>query len=187
MSAPWGSGPWGAGPWDAGPWPGPPGYGGPAAPPYAGYPAYPPPRPAVPRGAPPHDEPRRYPSLMRSRSWGWWRPLLGLLLFAVVYMVAAVVIVLLGVFGGVAFGLGLGDLTDLTDPLVLLITNLSLIVAIPIVWLCWLTTHQMGIGWSSSVLGRLRWRLFLPLTWRALATLGVWIAAQVLVGVLAGD
>ena len=55
----------------------------------------------------------------------------------------------------------------------LLLTNLSLIVAIPSVWLCWAVPHGMGIGWSSSVLGRLRWRLFLPWTWLALATLGV--------------
>src|SRR4051794_31489657 len=40
----------------------------------------------------------------------------------------------------------------------------------------------MGIGWSSSVLGRLRPRLFVPLTLRALATIGVGIVLSVLIG-----
>ena len=35
-------------------------------------------------------------------------------------------------------------------------------VAIPVVWLVWVAVHQMRIGWSASVLGRLRFRLFLP-------------------------
>ena len=101
---------------------------------------------------------------MRSRDWGWWRPLLGLLLFAVVYVVAGVL----------ARGrssrccppasspdLGAARRTSPTRAS-LLVTNLSLIVAIPVVWLAWVAAHGMGIGWSSSVLGRLRWRLFLP-------------------------
>ena len=194
MSTPWGAGP---PPPPGGPWPGPSGHGSPAGPPYAGPPyagfppagfppagSYPAPRPVVPPGAPPHDVAQPYPSLMRSRRWSWWRPLVGLLLFAVLYTLATVVLVVLAAVTGLAPDL---ELADLTDPMVLLVTNLSLIVAIPIVWLCWVAAHQMGIGWSSSVLGRLRWRLFLPLTWRALATLGVWIAVQVLLEVLTGD
>lgn len=174
-------------PW-AGTYPGAP-YGGPQHPggPYAG-PWYPGPpvagsaRPVTPPGAPPHATPQPYVLLMRARDWAWWRPVLGLLLFTVLYLVAG------GVLGVVVYLSGVGlDLAqqDLFDVAVLLITNLSLIVAIPIVWLCWLVPHGLRIGWSSSVRGRLRWRLFAPWTWRALATLGLAVAISLLVSVAA--
>jgi membrane protease YdiL (CAAX protease family) len=139
-------------------------------------------RPVTPPGVPPYDVPRPYELLMRARDWAWWRPLLGLLLFAVVYGVAAIVLVLVALVTGVVPDLALLDLTDVA---VLLLTNLSLIVGIPIVWLCWAVPHGLRIGWSSSVLGHLRWRLFLPWTWRALATLGVAVAVSLLVAVAA--
>jgi membrane protease YdiL (CAAX protease family) len=113
---------------------------------------------------------------MRTRDWAWWRPLLGLLLLAVLYSVAAFVVVILALLTGATPDLAL---TDLTDPAVLLITNASLIVAVPIVWACWAVAHGLRIGWSSSVLGRLRWRLVLPWTLRALPTLGLAAAATV--------
>jgi membrane protease YdiL (CAAX protease family) len=115
---------------------------------------------------------------MRTRDWAWWRPALGLLLFTVLYFVAGSVIIVLAWITAATPDLAM---TDLTDPAVLLITNASLIVAIPIVWLCWSVPHGLRIGWSSSVLGRLRWRLFLPWTLRALVTLGLAVAATVLI------
>lgn len=157
---------WGSGPWSP-PW---------AGPPTGSY--------APPPGAPPHDQPQPHALLMRTRDWAWWRPLLGLLLFVVLYAVAAVVVVVVALVTAAAPDLAL---TDLIDPAVLLITNASLIVAIPIVWLCWAVPHGVRIGWSSSVLGRLRWRLFAPFTWRALATLGVVIGLSVLVALLGGE
>jgi membrane protease YdiL (CAAX protease family) len=120
---------------------------------------------------------------MRSRDWAWWRPLLGLLLFAVVYTAAVLVVVLASFATGVAPDLAQ---PDLIDPGTLLITNFTLIVAVPIVWLCWVVAHGMKPGWSSSVLARLRWRLFAPLTLRALATLGVGIGLSLLVGIAYG-
>ncbi|MCW2619273.1 MAG: putative protease amino terminal family, partial [Modestobacter sp.] len=139
-------------------------------------------RPVTPPGAPPYDTPQPYALLMRARDWAWWRPLLGLLLFAVLYGVAALVLVIVVLVTGVVPDLAMLDLTDVA---VLLVTNLSLIVAIPIVWVCWLVPHGLPIGWSSSVLGRLRWRLVLPWTWRALATLGVAVVASLLIAVAA--
>ncbi|MGY1856774.1 CPBP family glutamic-type intramembrane protease [Modestobacter sp. SYSU DS0290] len=136
----------------------------------------------TPPGAPPHDTPQPYALLMRARDWAWWRPVLGLLLLCVLYVVAGAVI------GGVALVTGLTvDLyMDLTDAGVLLLTNISLIVAIPIIWLCWVAAHGMRIGWSSSVRGRLRWRLFVPLGWRGLASLGVAVAVLVVVDTVTG-
>ena len=94
-----------------------------------GYPAVPQGRvrPTTPPGAPPFDLPEPYLLLMRARDWAWWRPVLGLLLFTVVYLVAVAVLVVVAAVTGVAPDLAL---QDLTDPLVMLVTNASLIVAI---------------------------------------------------------
>jgi membrane protease YdiL (CAAX protease family) len=139
---------------------------------------------APPPGTPPHDVPQPYLLAMRSRDWGWWRPLLGLLLLGVVYVVAATVVVFLSLATGV--GTDFAQL-DLVDPPTLLLTNLSLIVAIPVVWLAWVVAHGMSRSWSSSVLARLRWRLVLPYTLMALGTLGAGIALSVLAAFLLGD
>ena len=182
-------------------YPPPPGWGyapPPGTPPWNWYPQppwgwYPPPGVppwAKPPQVPPHDVPRPFLHVMRSRTWAWWKPLLGLLMLAGVYVVFSIVVVLVAV---VALLPGDRNLLpelngeDLTDAKVLLVTNLSLIVAIPVVWLVWLAVHQMRIGWSSSVLGRLRWRLFLPWSLAALATVGVGIALSVGLDAATGD
>jgi membrane protease YdiL (CAAX protease family) len=148
-----------------------------------------PPRPSVrwapPPGTPPHDVPQPYLRAMRARDWAWWRPLLGLLLLGVVYLVAATVTVVVALLTGVAPDL---ELLDLVDPVTLLVTNLSLIVAIPVVWLAWAGAHGMSTGWSSSVLARFRWGLLLPFTLRALVTVGAGIGVSVLLAfLLVGD
>jgi uncharacterized protein len=169
--------PWGVqpvpSPWGARPW---------------GVPPVPPPLPpgfrwAPPPGTPPHDVPRPFLLVMRSRDWAWWRPLLGLLLVAALWF-AGTTLVLVG-----AFAARVGPdlrLFDLVDPLTLLITNLTLIIAVPVVWMAWAVVHGMKPGWSSSVLARLRPRLFLPFTLRALATIGAGIGLSVVVGVVLG-
>jgi len=144
----------------------------------------PPARWEPPPGTPPHDVPRPFLQVMRTRDWAWWRPLLGLLLITVVYFVAATVVVLLALVTGVAPDLAL---LDLIDPAVLLITNLSLIIAVPVVWLAWAVAHGMRIGWSSSVLARLRWRLLTPFALIALGTLGVGIGLSILLSFLSGE
>jgi uncharacterized protein len=201
MTGPWGQGfdepytgppptrrpdPW---QWPNGYWPG--GYQQPV--PWPPHPWGPPPivppppadvRWAPPPGTPPHDVPQSFLRAMRSRDWAWWRPVLGLLLLSVVYAVAAVVVVVLSMLTGVGPDLAL---LDLVDPVVLLITNLSLIVAIPTVWMAWAVAHGMRPGWSSSVLARLRWRMMPRLVLLALATLGVGIGLSVLLGAASGD
>ena len=106
----------------------------------------------------PHAQPQSYLRLMRTVNYRWWRPLLGLLTFLGCYFVAAVLVLLVAVAAGM--DLDPTRLEDLTDPRVLALTNASLIVAIPSVWVAW-TVHTERIGWSSSVLGRIRWRLML--------------------------
>lgn len=162
----------------------------PAGPPAPPYPApFPAPMPAglrwqPPPGTPPHDEPQSYLHAMRSRDWAWWRPLAGFVLLTVVYLVAAVAVVLIAVVTGVTPDLAL---LDLVDPATLLITNISLIIFIPCVWLAWAVAHGMRIGWSSSVLARLRWRLFLPYTLMALMTLGIGVGVSIGLGAVVTD
>jgi uncharacterized protein len=172
-------------------WERPARYWGPAQ--WAPVPWAPPPPPPLPQprvrwapppGTPPHDVPQPYLLAMRSRDWAWWRPLLGLLLLGVVYVVAATVVVFLTLATGV--GTDFAQL-DLVNPLTLLVTNLSLIVAIPVVWMAWVTAHGMSRSWSSSVLARLRRRLLLPYTLMALGTLGIGIGGSVLAGFLLGE
>ena len=139
-------------PFPGAPYPGPP-FGRPPAP------GFPPGGWGPPPGTPPHDVPRSFLLSMRSRDWRWWRPLLGLLLITVVWFVGAAVVMGVALVTAIAPDL---ELLDLVDPAVLLVTNLVLIVAVPAVWLAWAAAHGMRIGWSSSVLGRLRWRLLLP-------------------------
>lgn len=139
-------------------------------------------RPVTPPGAPPFDTPQAYLRLMRARDWAWWRPVLGLLLFTVLYAVAALLVVVAVLLTGVVPD---ANLLDLISPGVLLLTNLSLIVAIPIIWACWAVAHGMHPGWSASVLGRVRWRLIRPWTWRALATVGVGVVLTLAISVIA--
>jgi membrane protease YdiL (CAAX protease family) len=168
-------------PWQPPPAPwGPPGPWPPAA---WSVPAPPVVRWAPPPGTPPHDVPQPFLLAMRSRDWGWWRPLLGLLLLGVVYAVAAIVVVLLAVATGAGTDLAR---MDVADPVTLLVTNLSLIVAIPVVWLAWVAVHGMSRGWSSSVVARLRWRLVRPYTLMALCTIGVGVGLTLLIGLLFG-
>jgi membrane protease YdiL (CAAX protease family) len=121
---------------------------------------------------------------MRSRDWARWRPLLGLLLVAVMWLAAAAVVLVAATATGAVPDLAL---LDLVDPLTLLLTNLSLIVAIPVVWMAWAVVHGMRPGWSSSVLGRLRRRLLLPYTLRALVVLGAGIGLSVVFALTVED
>jgi membrane protease YdiL (CAAX protease family) len=185
--------PWQPAPWHAGPWPPPPAPWGP--PPWA---PVPPPYAVrwVPPGTPPHDVPQPFLHAMRSRTWGAWRPVVGLLLFVVVYAVVAILTFVLGIVGllladGSALapdGSGFTDqgLNDMSGPGVLLVVNLVTMVAIPVVWLVWAVVHGMRIGWSSSVLGRLRWRLLPSFTLHALLTIGVGLAVSLALAVAGG-
>jgi hypothetical protein len=147
----------------------------------------PPPYPPrwLPPGTPPHDEPQPFLLAMRSRTWRWWRPALGLLLITVVYLFAAVLTLVLGGVGlfladGVDFSVE--DL-DVSGPGFILLINLVTAVAIPVVWLAWGAVHRMRIGWSSSVLGRLRWRLLPAYVGFALLTIGVSIGLSLALAV----
>jgi membrane protease YdiL (CAAX protease family) len=108
----------------------------------------------------------------------------------VVYLVAAVLTFLGGIVGLiVAEGISFSETAfeDLSSPGVILVINLVTAVAIPVVWLVWAAAHGMRIGWSSSVLGRLRWRLLPWYTLLALGTLGVGICVSLVLSLAQGE
>lgn len=112
----------------------------------------------------PHAAPTSYLRLLRTPTYGWWKPLVGLLLAGTVWLLASVVLVV------GALVVRREDIDGFLDqlaadplgtPSTLLITNLNLALLIPSVWLAVLVVHQERLGWLSSVLRRLRWRLLL--------------------------
>ncbi|CCG04670.1 CPBP family intramembrane glutamic endopeptidase [Blastococcus saxobsidens] len=181
--------------------------GGPAGAPYAGPPptlrpepgrfplspwpqaagTAPAPAPVVwppPPGTPPHDEPQPYLLAMRARDWAWWRPLVGWGLLGVAAVVVGALLGVIGILTGVRPAL---SLLAATDPVVLLLTNAALAVAVPVVWLAWAVAHGMAAGWSSSVRARLRRRLLPRLVLLATLAAGTALGLSVLLHVTAED
>ncbi len=116
---------------------------------------------------------------MRTVNYRWWRPILGLLAFVGTYVVAAVLVTFVFLAAGVQPNLL--QLDNLTDPVVLALANATLLVAIPAVWVAWVV-HTERIGWSSSVLGRIRWRLLWRYAAMALPLMGAGILLSLAVG-----
>lgn len=119
-----------------------------------------------PPGPPEAWEPRPYPQLLRGPAHRWWRPLAG---FAVALAGLAVVLATTTVVAVVAGILGLVDVTAVEESFdqwwMLLLTNLGLAALIPISMAAVWAGHGWRPRWTSSVVGRLRWR------WMATAAL----------------
>lgn len=111
----------------------------------------------------------RYPQLLRTPRYRWWRPLLGLAFTLVTGVFFAIAVVLLGLLAASVTG-GSGDPRDdgslsADSPLGLLANNLVIAAMVPASALAVLVAHRERIGWLWSVVGRLRrgllWRFFL--------------------------
>lgn len=108
--------------------------------------------------------PRPYHRLLRTRSYRWWRPLVGLLVLIGTFAALTIVVQAATVAADVVrTGGPVSDSIDRfaseLDPLFLLGLNLSLAVLIPAAALAMLVGHRLRFGWLSSVVGRLRWGL----------------------------
>lgn len=115
----------------------------------------------------PHDRPQPHHHLLRTPRWRWWRPVLGLLLAAALSVVAILGLFLFGAVAALAAGEPASsiDAMDgalaLSEPLGLLVANLSLAILIPPVLLAVLVVHRERPGWVTSVTGALRaWLLW---------------------------
>lgn len=113
------------------------------------------------------DFPAQYHQVLRGPRHRWWRPLLSLLLLGVgiiaeAVLLAAVVVALgaaLGKSDPIEWGERLGTATP-SDPGTFLLTNLSLILLIPLViGVIWVAHHGRP-GYLLSVAGRFRWGWF---------------------------
>ena len=114
-------------------------------------------------------EPVEYHLIQRAGAWGangWWRPLVGTVVLAVLVLLVAQVVLAAGfAIGYLAMGTDdlqrdferLVDLDQVT-PAVLAYLNLGLASAIPASMLVLWLFHRLKPGWLSSVAPRLRWR-----------------------------
>jgi membrane protease YdiL (CAAX protease family) len=141
-----------------------------------------PPTYAAPPAVPLHAEPQPYHRLLVTRTYRWWRPLLGLAIFGASFAVLAIVVYVGFIIADVIrTGGPVGESIDRfaaeMDPLFLLATNLGLAVAIPAAILAIVLAHRMRPGWLSSVVGRLRWGLLLRMSALALAMVVIFTVA----------
>ena len=157
-----------------------------------GQPVQPPPTafsPAAQRPAFPHPEPRPYHLMLRTWTYAWWRPVVGLIalvagiLVVIPVILLPVLLVAAAVDGGgseisKAFS-GLSGGGELT-PSGLLYLNLTLAGLILWTWLLIRVLHSMRPRWLSSVRPKLRWSYLFACLGLAVVAL----VAQVVVGAL---
>ncbi len=132
--------------------------------------------------APVHLEPQPYHRLLVSRTYRWWRPLLGLAIFGATFAILTVAVTVAVIVADVIRTGGpveesIDRFGTEMDPLFLLGTNLGLAVAIPAAILAVVVAHRMRPGWLSSVAGRLRWGLLLRMSALALIMVVVFTVA----------
>jgi membrane protease YdiL (CAAX protease family) len=134
----------------------------------------------------PHPEPTPYHQMLRTWTYRWWRPVLGLFVlaggFLLVQVLAAVAIIVLAVSGpGDVFD-NLTSLADLEDigPAFLLLLNLSLGAMILVSWLAIRAAHRMRPRWLTSVAPKMRWGFF----WACVGISVIALAAQLAVSMV---
>jgi membrane protease YdiL (CAAX protease family) len=134
----------------------------------------------------PHPEPTPYHQMLRTWTYRWWRPLVGLAVlaggFLLVQVLAAVAIIVLAVSGPGDVFENLTTLADLDDigPAFLLLLNLSLGAMILVSWLAIRAAHRMRPRWLTSVAPKMRWGFF----WACVGISVVALAAQLAVSMV---
>jgi membrane protease YdiL (CAAX protease family) len=136
----------------------------------------------APRAYPafPHPAPTPYHQMLRTWTYRWWRPLVGLLVlgagFLVVQVAVAAVIVVLAVSAPGDVWENLSSMADLDDigPSFLLLLNLSLGAMILVSWAAIRVAHRMRPRWLTSVAPKMRWGFF----WACVGVSVIALAAQ---------
>ncbi|QWC85465.1 CPBP family intramembrane metalloprotease [Nocardioidaceae bacterium] len=125
-----------------------------------------------------------FTQLLRGPSYAWWKPVLAIPLVAVFMLVVSLVALLVGAAfdprGFVEAFSDYGSSSPTVTPSFLLALNLSLAAGIPAAWFCVRVVHGLAIGFASSVVGRIRWRLLGWYTGAAALTLLVTLGASFL-------
>ena len=113
--------------------------------------------------------PLQYHQLHRAGARGWWRPLLGVILLALLGLIVVPAVLqvalLVGLYASGSTDLS-GDYTRLLDlanptPIGLAYLNVVLAALIPVTFLITWWLHRLRPGWLTSVLPRMRWKFFL--------------------------
>ena len=122
-------------------------------------------RPELPRF--PHPEPREYHEMLRTWNYAWWKPLLGIVLVALGMVVVAPILLMPILIGGVMLEGGdfwesfeTAATLEAVGPASLLYLNLTLGSAILVCWVVMRYLHRMRPRWLTSVVPKMRWKLF---------------------------
>jgi uncharacterized protein len=125
----------------------------------------PPSKPPLPRF--PHPEPREYHEMFRTWNYAWWKPLVGTVLVIVGMVVVAPLLLMPILIGGVlleggAFWESFERAATLEEvgPAALLYLNLALGSSILVCWGVIRVVHRMRPRWLTSVVPKMRWKLF---------------------------
>ena len=133
----------------------------------------------------PDDEPRSYVHQMRTTGHRWWRPLLALAAGAGTWLVLATVLsIALFIADPSLLEASSATEIDPSDPLTMLISNLTLAALIPATLVATRVGHWRPMGKVWSVTGRIRWRW---LGTASLVTLVVWGGYLAATWVLSGE
>ncbi len=132
------------------------------------------------RLAHPHPQARSYPLMLRTWSYAWWKPPVGVLLGIVTFFVVQVALTIFLVIGAVTEGgskpLGqrINELSQLdkVTPWTMLYLNLGLASLTLVAWLVVRVVHGMRPRWLASVRPGLRWRFFLACLGIAVVAMG---------------
>ena len=144
--------------------------------------------PTPPALAHPHPEPRTYPLMLRTWTYVWWKPAVGILLLFVGGFVLAPLVMLPVLMLTVAvdhhgsFGDAVQDAVNLDHVTwqAMLYLNLSLASLILVAWALMRLLHRMRVRWLLSVQPGIRWTFF----WACFGLAPVAMIAQVVVGTL---
>ncbi|RYU12294.1 CPBP family intramembrane glutamic endopeptidase [Nocardioides iriomotensis] len=134
----------------------------------------------------PHPEPTPYHQMLRTWTYRWWRPLVGLAVlaggFLLTQVLAAIAIIVLAVSGPGDMFDNLTSLANLEDigPAFLLLLNLSLGAMILVSWLAIRVAHRMRPRWLTSVAPKMRWGFF----WACVGISVIALAAQLAVSMV---
>jgi membrane protease YdiL (CAAX protease family) len=135
----------------------------------------------------PHPEPRTYPLMLRTWTYAWWRPAVGLLALVIGLFGASVVLLPvlaltvavdhMGSFGDAFASAAKLDHVTWQGMLYL---NLSLAAMVPVTWGIVRVVHRLRPRWLMSVRPGIRWRFF----WVCVGLAPVAMFAQLVVGAL---
>ena len=141
----------------------------------------------------PHPEPREYHQMLRTWNYAWWKPVVGAVLVFVGMILVAPLVLMPVLVVGVMFEPGsfwenfqkAGNLENV-GPGALLYLNLTLGASILVCWGVIRFVHRMRPRWLTSVVPKMRWRLFFICVGISAIALIAQIIAQVIVGMVVG-